>query len=241
MILADRLLHVFHWPATHQIRLVLPAMLITSIMLHAAGFYLLQARTPAGGPALPPLPAKLKLWAETGSGSLLIAARDPAWIEPGRQRDRLLPMPSLAKPWRALQPEPPTLVPAPSPTAPPVWVPALPPLAVQPRLEPRAVPTAPALEGLIVRFDGDGPEITADLLGRLRTAAPAQPPGAATELLVVLDAAGEARHVWLLRSSGDAALDAAAQRAVQRSRFGPSESLYRGVLRIIWAPAGTTP
>jgi TonB family protein len=55
-----------------------------------------------------------------------------------------------------------------------------------------------------------------------------------TELLVVLDASGEARHVWLVRSCGDPALDAAARRAVQLSRFGPSENGYRGVLRVVW-------
>jgi outer membrane biosynthesis protein TonB len=55
---------------------------------------------------------------------------------------------------------------------------------------------------------------------------------------VELDATGAARHVWLLRGSGVTALDAAAQRAVQLSRFGPWPGGYRGVLRIVWAPAG---
>jgi outer membrane biosynthesis protein TonB len=56
-------------------------------------------------------------------------------------------------------------------------------------------------------------------------------------LLVVLDAAGEARHVWLLRSCGVPALDTAARRAVQLSRFGTAPGSYRGVLRVVWAPA----
>ena len=68
-------------------------------------------------------------------------------------------------------------------------------------------------------------------------AAPEEAPGLPTELLVVLDAAGEARHVWLLRSCGVPALDTAARRAVQLSRFGTAPGGYRGVLRVVWAPA----
>jgi outer membrane biosynthesis protein TonB len=45
----------------------------------------------------------------------------------------------------------------------------------------------------------------------------------------------------LVRGSGDAALDAAAARAVQLSRFGPSDGGYRGMLRVVWGAGGTAP
>jgi len=241
MILADRLLHVFHWPAAYPIRLLLPTMLVVSLLLHGAALYLIRATPPGRGPALPPLPAKVVLWPGADGSSVLLAARDPAWMQPGRHRDRLLPLPAVERPARALQPVLPPLVAAPEEERVARWVPALPPLAVQPRFEPRGAVTAAALAPLTARFDGEGPAVTEDVLGRLRAAAPAQPPGAATELLVVLEASGEPRHVWLVRGSGDSALDAAAQRAVQRSRFGAPEGVYRGLLRIVWAPGGVTP
>jgi len=83
--------------------------------------------------------------------------------------------------------------------------------------------------------------VTADVLARLRASAPADLPGQATELLVVLDESGEVRHAWVVRSCGDASLDLAAQRAVQLSRFGLSPQEYRGVLRVVWGYRGANP
>jgi hypothetical protein len=141
----------------------------------------------------------------------------------------------VQRPPRALQPELPPLAQVPPESLPEKWVPALPPLAVQSRFEPRATASAPLLAPVTARFESGGPEVTSDVLVRLGDRAPVQPPGLPTELLVVLDASGEARHVWLVRSCGDPALDAAARRAVQLSRFGASENGYRGVLRVVWA------
>lgn len=239
MILADRLLQVFHWPAVHQIRLVLPAMILLSLLVHGAGLYLLRADAPARGVTLPPLPGKVTI--VPAGDSVLLAARDPSWLQPGRFRDRLLPPPRAERPLRALQPVLPPLAPVPAEPLPQLWVPALPPLAVQPRLEPRAPAPAPTLAPVTARFEADGPEVTNDVINRLRDAAPAEPPGLPTELLVVLDPSGEARHVWLVRSCGDPALDTAARRAVQLSRFGPSDKVYRGVLRVVWGTGEKTP
>jgi len=240
MILAERLLHVFHWPGGHPIRLLLPAMILLSLLLHAAGIYLVRAKTPPRGVTLPPLPGKVALI--SAEDSVVLAARDPSWLQPGRFRDVLLPVPEVRRPWRALQPELPPLVSAPAEVLPEMWVPALPPLAVQPRFEPRGMTQpAPALLPVNARFDGTGPEVTDDVLTRLRAAAPARPPGSPTELLVVLDGSGEARHVWTVRGCGDAALDAAAVRAVQLSRFGPSPDGFRGLLRIVWGTGGASP
>ena len=172
---------------------------------------------------------------------MLLAARDPSWLQPVRFRDRLLPPPQVERPLRALQPELPPLAPVPAEPMPERWVPALPPLAVQPRFEPRVAAPAPLLAPVTARFEADGPEVTNDVITRLRDAAPAQPPGLPTELLVVLDPSGEARHVWLVRSCGDPALDAAARRAVQLSRFGPSEKVYRGILRVVWGTGEKLP
>jgi hypothetical protein len=153
----------------------------------------------------------------------------------------LLPPPQVERPLRALQPELPPLAPVPAEPMPERWVSALPPLAVQPRFEPRVAAPAPLLAPVTARFEADGPEVTNDVITRLRDAAPAQPPGLPTELLVVLDPSGEARHVWLVRSCGDPALDAAARRAVQLSRFGPSEKVYRGILRVVWGTGAKSP
>ena len=239
MILADRLLQVFQWPAVHQIRLVLPAMILLSLLVHGAGLYLVRAHAPARGVTLPPLPGKVTI--VPAEDSMLLAARDPSWLQPGRFRDRLLPPPQVERPLRALQPELPPLAPVPAEPMPERWVPALPPLAVQPRFEPRVAAPAPLLAPVTARFEADGPEVTNDVMTRLRDAAPAQPPGLPTELLVVLDPSGEARHAWLVRSCGDPALDAAARRAVQLSRFGPSEKVYRGILRVVWGTGEKLP
>ena len=240
MILADRLLQVFHWPVSHPIRLVLPAMLFLSFVLHAAGIYLLRASSPVRATSLPPLPGKVSVI--PASDSALLAARDPSWLQPGRFRDRLLPVPRVERPPRALQPELPPLVAAPTESVSDTWVPALPPLAVRARPEPRGeAGPAPELAGVTARFDAAGPEVTEDFLVRLRAAVPALPPGLPTELLVVLDASGEAKHVWLLRSCGDPAADTAAIRAVQLSRFGPTETGHRGILRVVWGLGGVAP
>jgi hypothetical protein len=134
------------------------------------------------------------------------------------------------------------LVAAPAESVSDTWVPSLPPLAVMARLEPRAdAAVAPELAQVTARFDVPGSEVTEDFLGRLRAAAPQRPPGSPTELLVVLDASGEARHVWLLRSCGEPALDTAAIRAVQLSRFGPTAAGHRGILRVVWGTGGNKP
>jgi hypothetical protein len=239
MILAERLLHVFHWPASYPIRLLLPGMILLSVVLHAAGLYLLRANVPVRGVELPPLPGKVTV--VSAAESVLLAARDPSWLQPGRYRDLLLPVPRVERPQRALRPALPTLEPVPAEVGPEMWVPALPPLAVQPRFEPRAAALPPALAPVAARFESGGPEVSQDVLGRLKAAAPAQPPGLPTELFLVLDAAGEARHVWLVRGSGDPALDTAAVRAVQLSRFGPSEAGHRGMLRVVWGNTGAKP
>lgn len=237
MILADRLLQVFHWPVSHPIRLLLPVMLLLSLVLHAAGIYLVRATAPARATSLPPLPGRVSII--SAADSALLAARDPSWLQPGRFRDRLLPEPRVERPPRALQPALPPLVAAPPEVAGGTWVPALPPLAVQARLEPRGeAGPAPVLATVTARFDTAGPAVTEDFLGRLRAAAPPRPPALPTELLVVLDASGEARHVWLLRSCGEPALDTAAIRAVQLSRFGPTEAGHRGILRVVWGTGG---
>jgi len=239
MILAERLLHVFHWPASYPIRLLLPGMILLSVVLHAAGLYLLRANPPALGVALPPLPGKVTV--VSAADSVLLAARDPSWLQPGRYRDSILPVPRVERPLRALQPALPVLEPVPPEVWPGSWVPALPPLALQPRFEARATTLPPGLAPVSARFESGGPEVTPDVLGRLKAAASAQPPGLPTELFLVLDAAGEARHVWLVRSCGDPALDTAAIRAVQLSRFGPSEAGYRGMLRVVWGMTGVKP
>lgn len=236
MTLADRLVQVFHWPAHYPIRLLLPAMLLLSLLLHAAGLYLVRATGTGRAVSLPPLPARVTV-VPGSDESVLLAALDPAWMKPGRFRDRILPVPQARRPNRALEPTLPPLRPVPVAPREEAWVGLLPALAVRPWFEPRdpAVPseTAP----VTARFDGEAPDITDDVLSRLRAAAPVDPPGLPTELLVVLDATGVARHVWLVRSSGVASLDAAAQRAVQLSRFGARPGGYRGVLRVVWAPA----
>lgn len=235
-----QLLQVFHWPSIHQIRLLLPAMILVSLLLHVAGLYLVRGPLPSRSGLLPPLPATLTVW-PSGKDSVLLAARDPSWLRPGRYRDRLLPVQSREAVRSALQPELPALQPAPKAPLSESWVPALPPLSLRPLLEPRARPAAPDLARVTARFEENGPAVTEDFLGRLRDAAPAEPPGLPTELLVSVDSSGQARHAWVLRGCGVPSLDFAAQRAVLRSRFGAPAADYRGVLRIIWAPMETKP
>lgn len=241
MILPDRLLHIFHWPGNYPIRLMLPAMILASLFLHAAALYLVRAAPAGKGISLSPAQAKLTVF-PAGQGSVLLAASDPSWLEPGRLRDRLIPAPRAPRQSRALEPKLPDLVQAAAPSASGEWVASLPPLAVKAWLEPGGHRTPPpALNPVTARFAGDGPAVTDDLLTRLRASAPSVPPGLPTEMLIVLDAAGEARHVWLVRSCGVPALDLAAQLAVQRSRFGLSEQEFRGILRVVWGSSQSKP
>lgn len=241
MILAERLRHVFHWPATYPIRLVLPGMILLSLAVHVLGLYLVRDKSPLGAAALPPRPAFVTIL-PGGDQSVLLAARDPSWMQPGRWRERLLPAPRHERPLRALNPGLPPMIPAPPAKEPGEWVPSLPPLAVSPLLAAPAAgrPMAPLL-GVQARFEPPSLAAPGDFLARLQSAVPSAPPGLPTELLVVLDAAGEARHVWLLRSCGVPSLDLAAQLAVQRSRFGPTGGGYRGVLRVVWGPGEAAP
>lgn len=241
MIIPDRFLHVFHWPGHHPIRLLLPGMIVVSLLVHAAGLYLVRASVPVRGVSLAPVPAKLAVF-PAGGESALLAARDPSWLEPGRFRTRLLPVPRASRPWRAMEPALPALVPVPRVDSSGQWAPSLPPLAVNAWLERgtgRMPP--PVLNPVTARFSDPGPEVTGDVLARLRASAPADPPGLPTEMLVVLDASGEARHVWIVRSCGVPALDLAAQLAVRRSRFGISGQGFRGILRVVWGGRQTSP
>ena len=241
MIKPEQFLHVFHWPANYAIRLVLPAMILLSVLLHLAGLYLVRSEPAPRGVSDIPVPGKLTLL-PSSSESVLLAARDPSWLEPGRFRDRMLGVPRPQRARRALKPELPSLVEAPEPSLPAAWITALPPLALRPWFgEKSAAAPLPALQGLSARFDPAGPSVTEELLGRLRAGVPAEIPGPPTELLVVLDAAGEAKHVWLLRSCGVPALDLSAQQAVRRSRLGPSPGGYRGIFRVVWGPGDTGP
>lgn len=239
MIKPGQFLHVFHWPTNYPIRLVLPAMILVSVLLHVAGVYLVRSEAAPRSASGIPVPGKLTLL-PSSAGSVLLAAKDPSWLEPGRFRDRMLGVPRPQRTRRALKPELPSLVEAPEPSLPAAWIPALPPLSVRPWFEEKSAAVAPpTLQGLSARFDPAGPSVTEELLGRLRTGVPAEIPGLPTELLVVLDAAGEARHVWLLRSCGVPSLDMSAQQAVRRSRLGPSADGYRGILRVVWGPGET--
>lgn len=245
MTLSDRLLHVFHWPGGHPIRLMLPAMILLSLLLHAAGLYVFRATTPARTGALPPLPASITVLpggtvGPAGAKSVLLAARDPSWMQPGRYRDRMLPPPRPVRSLRPVEPGLPPLVEAPPAQPSRAWLPSLPPIAARPLLGEELVPPRPPeLSPMTARFDPPGPTVPAEFLELLRGALPATPPGQPVELMLVLDSAGEARHAWLLRSCGVPAFDLAAQRAALRSRFGPSAGGYRGVLRIVFGRTET--
>lgn len=240
--LADKLLHVFQWPVAHPIRLLLPGMVALSLLVHFLGLYLVRAgSTPR--PALAPWPAKISVMAGADKSQLLLlAARDPSWLQPGRYRDRLIPPPRHERSISALKPSLPPLLAPPRENAGAPWVSALPPLALKPRFEGarRELPPA-SFVPVGARFDSGLTGVTEDVLDQLRAVTPDQPPGRATELLLVLSPAGDVQHAWLLRGSGDASLDLAAQRAVQRARFSPSEGVRRDVLRIFWGPRGPQP
>ena len=240
--LTERLLNVFHWPVAHPIRLLLPGMILLSLFVHALAAYLVRAYAPAR-PPLAPWPAKVSVIpAGEAPRLLLLAARDPSWLDPGRYRDRMVPVPRHERTVLALEPQLPPLLAAPQASARGHWVPALPPLAVKPWFE-ATVQKLPAPSFVVTgaRFESGEAGVTEDVLSRLRAVAPERPPGRVTELLVVLAPSGDVRHAWLLRGSGDASLDLAAQRAVQRSRFAPAEGGRREVLRIFWGPRGPQP
>lgn len=240
--LADRLLHVFHWPVAHPIRLLLPGMVLLSLLAHLLVAQLVKVASPSR-PGLAPWPAKITIFPGSAEeGALLLAARDPSWLEPGRFRDRMLPPPKAVRRELALRPDLPPLLPAPREAVTDQWVPALPPVASKPLFVQRGPrPSPPALVPTMARFESGAAWVTDDVLTRLRAVAPEEPPSRATELLLVLAPTGDVRHVWLVRGSGDAELDLAAQLAVQRARFAPGTGPRREVLRIAWGPREGSP
>ena len=237
--LTDRLFHVFHWPLAHPIRLLLPAMVVVSLLLHLLAAYIVKPVMPAR-PALPPWPSEVTVLPRAGAeGLVLLEARDPSWLEPGRFRERILPQPKPERRELALRPPLPPLLPAPPAAPAESWVPSLPPVAVKPLFEPRAPRLPPpALAPVGARFESGAAWVTEEVLQQLRAVTPSESPGRTTELLVVLAPSGDVRHVWLVRSCGDAELDFAAQRAVQRARFARGDGPRRDVLRIAWGPRG---
>ncbi|MFZ9931646.1 MAG: TonB family protein [Chthoniobacterales bacterium] len=240
--LPERLFHIFHWPLAHPIRLLLPGMILCSLLLHALAAYVVRS-TPASRPGPVPWPAAVSVIpAGEVSGLLLLAARDPSWLDPGRYRERLVPAPRHESTVSALAPRLPPLLAAPRSEARGAWAPALPPLSVRAWLEPAAEKRAPpSFAPTGARFESGAAGVTEDVLSRLRAVAPERSPGRPTELLVVLEPAGDVRHAWVLRGSGDAALDLAALRAVQRARFAPSGAGTPDVLRIFWGSRGPRP
>lgn len=240
--LTDRLGNIFHWPVSHPIRLLLPGMIVLSLLVHLLAGYLVKVAVPSR-PALPPWPSKLTILPATGAaGSELLEVSDPSWLEPGRYRGRILPPPKYERREVALSPALPPLLPAPREAAGSEWVSGLPPIAARPLLEPRQAPAAPpALAFFGARFESGAAWVTPEVLQQLGALSPSAPPGRATELLVVLAPSGDVRHVWLVRSCGDADLDFAAQRAVQRARFAPADVPRRDVLRVTWGPRAPSP
>lgn len=239
--LADRLLNVFHWPVAHPIRVLLPAMVLVSLLLHFLVAQLVKVAPPSR-PALMPWPAEITILPGDRESGMLLAARDPSWLEPGRFRDRMLPPPKPVRRELAMNPALPPLLRAPREMVATEWVPALPPVSAKPLFVQRGPrPAPPVLVPTVARFESGADGVTEDVLTRLRAAAPAEPPSRATELLVVLAPAGDVRHVWLVRGSGDADLDLAAQLAVQRARFAPASGPRREVLRINWGPREVAP
>lgn len=235
--LTARLPHVFRWPIEHPIHLLLPGMVIVSLLLHALAAYLIVVR--------PPPPADLSHWQaklvllpdEGKSGVSLLAARDPSWMAPGRYRGRLLPEVRHERMATGLKTQLPPLLAAPPAHAADRWAPALPPVSVRPWLAPPPPPQAPpSFAAAGARFESGAAGVTDDVLARLRAVAPDRPPGHATELFVVLAPTGDVRHAWVLHGSGDAALDLAAQRAVQRARFASGGRAVGDVLHIFWGP-----
>lgn len=240
--LTEKLFHVFQWPVAHPIRLLLPGMIAVSLLVHALAAYLVRSGS-APRPSLAPWPAKITVIPGNDSPQLLLlAARDPSWLDPGRYRDSLLPPPRHERTVLALHPPLPPLLAAPRSDAGTPWVSALPPLALQPWFEEtRRSIGPPSFVAAGARFESGDGGVTDDVLARLRAVAPDRPPGRATELLLVLSPSGDVRHAWVLRGSGDAALDLSAQRAVQRARFAPADGGRRDVLRIFWGPRDPQP
>jgi len=240
--LTDRLLHVFHWPVAHPIRLLLPAMVLVSLLAHFLMAQLVKVAAPSR-PGLAPWPAKITVFPGAGEEAmLLLSARDPSWLEPGRFRDRILPPPKVVRRELALRPDLPQLLSAPREAVANEWVAALPPVAATPLFAERGPrPSPPALVPTMARLESGSEGMTEEVLARLRAVSPSEPPSRATEMLVVLAPTGDVRHAWLVRGSGDAALDLAAQLAVQRARFAPGTESRREVLRINWGPREAAP
>lgn len=232
-----RLPHVFRWPIEHPIHLLLPGMVVASLILHALAAYVVVVRPPPQAD-LSHGQAKLVFLPDEGkSGGFLLAARDPSWMAPGRYRGRILPEVRHERAVTELGAQLPPLLAAPPTPVVGRWAPALPPVSVRPWLEPPLLPQAPpSFAAVGARFESGGAGVTDDVLARLRAIAPDRPPGHATELFVVLAPTGDVRHAWVLRGSGDAALDLAAQRAVQRARFASGGRGAGDVLRIFWGP-----
>lgn len=255
--LAGRLTHVFDWPARYPIRLLLPSLIVLSTGLHLALVYLVRTPPADLRRPLPPPAAKVVLVAgpEAAAVHAWLEMRDPAWMQPGRTRESLLPAAALPSRGTALD--------EPGWELPPLdgvdfseasWVPPVPPLSVMPlpasasRMvqRPALLPAPP--RGVAVQMLGGPDRLPASLESALQVLAEtvvrgSVPPGA-TGLMILPDASGWPGQVFLTSSSGQPDLDRAAREAVRRTLFPPPAAGAREgpvFLTIHWPAPASSP
>ena len=230
---------LFDWPHRHRIHLLLPATLLIAALAHAAIFFLFSVVYPSSG-FEGPNPGRVYYLPEGGSDlaqlDSLLTSNDPALYAPGHglgpteplsaatyvpqyntARLALLNLPPRPKP-RDIPPRPAGLVEMPhkKPSLPPPGVPRRTLITASSELAPRL----PALP---------------EALSFQTTLAPVPDP-AVFFIAVSLD--GTVVHVLPDCSSGDLALDLAAEKVLRSLRFTPAvdgESVW-GFIRFDWGP-----
>lgn len=214
---------IFHWPRKSAVQLGLPLALVVAALLHAPFFVLFDVAYPPPTGFRPARAAVTFVDARTPGGRPFLArveAEDPALFAASFQDSREEFQPA-ARQYRASF-DMRTIPLAPAPESDPVIAPETGDLPVL--IDQAALLAVPAIRIPATRLELEG-TLTPDDLRQAPAwdPLPADPVSAPpVRFEVGVDSAGQVRFLFLLDSSGDAELDAAARQLVRSLAFQPA-------------------
>ncbi|MCX7868735.1 MAG: hypothetical protein N2322_02185 [Terrimicrobiaceae bacterium] len=214
---------LFAWPSRHALHLGLPVALAASALLHAAALAVFSLREPAAArPSLRPAAAAFLPQGHPAAAPLKIRAAmaDPSIFSPLKLEEPAgleIPGPEYKASFEAWLP-----VPAPAPPySPEVPGGVLPLGPVRQAVRRPGTDKTPA-PGTSVSLGGGLAGREFQLPGGSRFVLSLRMPPAPSEWLVAVGADGRVAHEFLMRSSGDEALDNAARAALRGGRAHPA-------------------
>ncbi len=229
---------LFDWDKARKFRFVLPTFLLLSILAHAATFFLFQI-TESEHATIPPSAPEISLLLPTTPENRLllrrIEAENPGLVaEPTSVTPPGLVEPQYQPSYDTIRTQPRTVPEARTAVQ---YPPPKDPLAIiqSTSTTPLAASAAPPPQPTRITFSAPlNARTTREPLGWTLSPRASAPLGNATFLIGVTDR-GEARYLFLQRSSGDPALDRQAADELPRLAFShAAEAVTWGVATIVW-------